>query len=248
MKKRRMLQLALVSAACSEGQPSSQIKNVFGRDDRIEVTEATGTFTSIGRLDSGCTGSVIAPNLILTAAHCLFATDGTLRPNAFTFRSHFRAGTAQVQRRAARAYYGTDRPDEEREQDWAVFELEASGSAVGAPLPIDADMALTAALPYIVSLAGFSGDVRGGAALSLHRNCSVRSRVGSRLLNDCDSTAGISGAPMLAKVGGNTVIVGLEVSEYRQGANHSQSRCLRRQLRKCGDRRQSVCSARWSAH
>lgn len=65
----------------------------FGRDDRILFNTAEPPWSAIGQLqfdDGGsCSGSLIAPNIVLTAAHCLISANGIDAQGRFiTARNH----------------------------------------------------------------------------------------------------------------------------------------------------------------
>ena len=55
----------------------------FGQDDRQFVDSTVYPWSAIGKLvlQSGghCSGAMVAPNVVLTAAHCLFMGDGSRR-------------------------------------------------------------------------------------------------------------------------------------------------------------------------
>ncbi len=217
----------ILAAAVLAPQALAKAKNTFGRDDRVDLDPATGAFTAILRLDGGCSAVLVAPRLALTAAHCLFDEAGAARPPAFVARGGFRAGQASTSVNVERAWLGTKTPNDQRTRDWAILQLDDAPDGLGTGLVVDSE-ALTGAttLPYTVSLAGYSADRRGGTVLSLHRDCLVRTvdREGQRFFHDCDSKSGISGAPLLVKIGEITAIVGLSVSEFRQGAPESVER------------------------
>ena len=67
--------------------------------------EARG-WEAVGRLDTGdgfCSATLIAPDLVLSAAHCLFDRAGqSLAPEAITFHAGLRNGTAVATRGIAR--------------------------------------------------------------------------------------------------------------------------------------------------
>ena len=54
-------------------QQQQDIYNQVARFNSRQVVQNTGfyPFNAIGRVDSGCSGSFVGPNLVLTAAHCI---------------------------------------------------------------------------------------------------------------------------------------------------------------------------------
>lgn len=207
----------LMSAATFVGcdGTSSKIKNVFGDDDRKWVTSRDFPYSVIGKLDTGCTGTLIGRKLMLTAAHCVFDSL-TERPlDHFTrFSLSLRNGQAVADLTPVRAWIGSTLPEDFRGTDWAIVELaEPVGDYQGFMKVKATDF--TKSLPSTVSLAGYSADVNAGLTASVHHDCSIRKSAENLLLHDCDSTIGIAGGPLFKVIDDEMNLVGISVSEFR---------------------------------
>ena len=70
-------------------QQQQDIYNQVARFNNRQVVQNTGLypFNAIGRVDSGCSGSFVGPNLVLTAAHCIIPDP---RSKAYSSNLNFR--------------------------------------------------------------------------------------------------------------------------------------------------------------
>lgn len=159
----------------------------------------------VGRLDiigkGFCTAALIQNRLILTAAHCLYDTDGTLiSPDRFVFEAGLRDGRAEASRGISRILahpdYHHDGPSSNTSEianDIALLELDQpirNGRII--PYPI-------AAKPEIgddVGIVSYGRD-RANAA-SLQEVCNIIGQQQGVLLMSCDITFGSSGSPVFA--------------------------------------------------
>lgn len=215
--------LALMMASACGRPTTSQTANVFGPDNREETTDG-GIFRAVGRLDSGCTGTVVGRNLVLTAAHCVI--DGatrTIKPAVRYFRPNLRNGRSTKPSWVNFLWIGSADPENDRANDWAFLRVDDDLGPTFGTLPI-LGMDFASRLPYTVSLVGYSSDKSNGDTQNIHRGCYVMSVVDGKLHHDCDAKAGISGAPLLSTVNDNQYVVGVAVSEFRQGAPDSVTR------------------------
>ena len=207
--------LALSFVGCSK-DTGSHSKNIFGSDNRVLVTNATEPFSAIGKLDNGCTGTMIGKRLMLTAGHCIKNDNSTEgRADFKLFSANMINGRSQASATPVRAWVGGATPEQDRKMDWAIVELSSGlGDTQGTMAVSSRD--LTNLLPFQVNLGGYSGDLDDGNSASVHWNCSIRNIIDGKIRHDCDATAGISGAPIFVKSDNAWQIVGLSVSEFRQ--------------------------------
>jgi protease YdgD len=99
--------------------------NVFGADDRLSITSTAMPWSTIGRVSTACTGTLVGKRLMLTAAHCVFdAKTQEVSKNFTYFYPNVINGTALVSSWMRRVWYGTKTPDSARAKDWALVELK----------------------------------------------------------------------------------------------------------------------------
>lgn len=195
-------------------------------DDRQLISTATAPWRSIGllRFNRGgvCTATLVAEDVILTAAHCLFST------GELDARARFTAGRDHPDgERSARVTAYLLDPDfdvdlffdtHERDgQDWALLRLSRPlGRTFGHVEPIAlSDLIDNEETPYLtISQAGYSWDT--GGRLSGHRACRItRILPNNAILHDCDTTRRDSGSPLLVERDGNFQIIAVD-SRHRR--------------------------------
>lgn len=190
--------------------------------------EARG-WQAVGRLDIGtsgyCSGTLIAPDLVLTAAHCVYNKDTgeAYAPEDFIFRAGLREGKAASERRvtdvAAHDGYDPTGPFsiDNVSHDLALLQLSK-------PIPFS-EMDPFALHTDVVKKGPVSVVSYGRGrddAQSRQRECQMTHRQKDVLIFDCDVTFGSSGAPVFSHLNGRgrvvSVISGMTVYQGKKVA------------------------------
>jgi V8-like Glu-specific endopeptidase len=203
------LVLLVLMAGRSHAETASPLRALMTGD------ESRG-WHAVGRLNIGknsfCTGSLIAPDLVLTAAHCLYDADTGKRVDdaSIEFLADWRNGRASAYRKVRRSIAHPD----------FTFTADNFAARVAndlAILELDQPIRNTNITPFAVQARPEAGDAVGVVSYaqdradspSLQELCHVLARQGGSLVLSCSVNFGSSGAPIFVMENGKPAIVSL---------------------------------------
>ncbi|EKV30491.1 hypothetical protein C882_4450 [Caenispirillum salinarum AK4] len=204
-----LMLLALLAAAPATAAEAGRplLPGIIGGDDRVMLDSAAAPWSALGRVNRArggfCTGTLIAPDRVLTARHCLTARPGNryLPVSELHFVAGYRRGDFIAHGRVARIQ-APPLSEQGKAADWAVLHLD--GTLPVPPLPVRRP---DDGLPAVI--AGYSQN--RPHLLSLSEDCALATPAGAPdlRLHRCDTTRGTSGAPVLQDGPEGPVVVGV---------------------------------------
>ncbi|MFP4328069.1 MAG: trypsin-like serine peptidase [Paracoccaceae bacterium] len=195
---------AILALALTVLSPASLLAEDV-RLTRLDTGESGRGWEAVGRLDLGgrgfCTGALIAPDQVLTAAHCLYdkASGKRIDPSSIEFLAGWRNGRAEAYRQVRQAVLHPDY----RYEDAASPERMRNDIAL---LHLTQPIRNTSVVPFRtghdpeaqarVGVVSYARD--RAEAPSLQEVCEVQARRRGVLVMDCAVDFGASGAPVFS--------------------------------------------------
>ncbi|GBQ16054.1 trypsin-like serine peptidase [Swaminathania salitolerans] len=195
--------------------------DIAGRRKRHAVALDRAPWRILGRvqteLGGRCTGFLVAPSVIMTAAHCLWLprTGHYVQPASVHFMLGYDTGAWRGTARAIRFViapgYDPDHPLRTSQADRATIVLDRRLADRKELVPFARARTGDAAM-----LAGYQQDRRELAIGDL--DCRVTGVRGGLVDHDCKATHGASGAPLMIRQGEEWKIGGIDVTAMAQGS------------------------------
>lgn len=201
----RLLAVLLLLPAAVAAEPPER---------RMLEAEEAASFRGVGRLNIAgsrfCTATLVAPDVIVTAAHCLFhpLTGARVADRELRFVAGYRVRDRAALRRVTRTVVDPGYAFEAR-ATYAGVGTDLALGRLDRPVPEAVTPFATAALGNGPPLAIVSYGQDRPHAPSIETPCGIVERTGPVLALDCAVTYGASGSPLFQGEGADLRLVGV---------------------------------------
>jgi len=192
-----MVQLAVAQTTLPQVESTGALRP-------LESVVAARGYEGVGRLDHDrgyCSATLIATDLVLTAAHCLFDERGARIPDTrFTFRAGLRLGRAEAERHVVASFVPPAyRPTRMARIDGVASDLALLELAQPITLPMVQPIRAGGDLRVqdMVTVVSYGRD--RDAVASIEEDCRALHREGDVVVMSCSVVQGSSGAPVLRR-------------------------------------------------
>ncbi len=205
------LALAVLAATAASAQ---QLPGLGLEDRRTEVDRARLPWRALGRVQTEfaerCTGFAVKPDLVATAAHCLYLPKVAhfIRPHEvhFLLGEHLDTYVDHARALSFAVPTGYDPTDEA-----ATARLDRAFVVLDHPVS-DSVLRLATSMPppgTRLMLGGYGQDRQ--ERILADPACHLLSVSGGLIRHDCAATRGTSGAPLLAETVGEWRVIGIQI-------------------------------------
>lgn len=211
------------------GRALPPLPGIGAHDPRRRADPGEGPWRAVGKLQAvapnlrqTCTATLVAPVVVLTAAHCVFneRTGRVFAPSSVHFLTGFASGEHAGHAAGAVVKtgpgYDPQRARQTMGSDWALVSLDRPlGHPLGAAGRVLPLYDGTPEIGDAVMLGGYQQD--HPLLLLADADCHVRGRVADAagrflLRHDCAGSRGVSGAPLLIRKDGKWYVAGVDVA------------------------------------